>query len=266
MRLCSNSSLVNIYELGSHVVGFTTKTLLKRLDRDPRSLILHFDATYKLNQVPLSVESRTIPAAFTGLSLCCVSARRASLYVYLRFSRVNLRSCSRGAIGRTLRSWRCRWGAVHCDDISVRGLQVGYFNSLYHVIAKVHERSSCIQPGKRILVVTDIFDMHYAKNASEFHAKKPSAVRRWLADLDVKKFWQIFPSAMADRVGNVVDCRKWVDDVVTGRRGNLTDECLDDLLSTLLTDLLSRRLPIVPTPLWSSALSAIDAVMQSRAS
>eukprot|EP00644_Phytophthora_capsici_P013192 jgi/Phyca11/100639/e_gw1.5.1165.1 len=33
------------------LLGFTTKTLLRRMDRDPKSFIFHFDATYKLNQV-----------------------------------------------------------------------------------------------------------------------------------------------------------------------------------------------------------------------
>ncbi|ETP08008.1 hypothetical protein F441_15893 [Phytophthora nicotianae CJ01A1] len=62
----------------------------------------------------------------------------------------------------------------------------------YHVIAKVHERTRYLLPGKRSLIVADIFDMNYARNASEFHAKKTSAVRRWFAEPDVEQFGEYF--------------------------------------------------------------------------
>ncbi|ETM38510.1 hypothetical protein L914_15211 [Phytophthora nicotianae] len=55
-------------------VGFTTKTLLKRLDRDPRSFIFHFDAKYKLNQVDY-------PIFVCGISDHACSFYLVALYV-----------------------------------------------------------------------------------------------------------------------------------------------------------------------------------------
>ncbi|KUF78231.1 hypothetical protein AM587_10012646 [Phytophthora nicotianae] len=62
----------------------------------------------------------------------------------------------------------------------------------YHVVAKVHERSSSIHPGKRSLVVAAIFDMYYAKTASQFHSKKTTILWQWLADPDIKEFGKYF--------------------------------------------------------------------------
>jgi len=182
------------------IVGFSTKRLLRRLDRLPSSFVLHIDATYKLSQLeyPVVVCGLSDNArAFHLVAMFITSQEQERHYtailtslkvIYTKVVRKPMRL--RYVLGDACQA---QFNAV--DDV-LDGSQLDVLMCFYHVMANVNKRLNkhfkSLSPIKKAQFIADIYDMHYAATEARFHALMIASEIRWEKDEDIAALGSYF--------------------------------------------------------------------------
>jgi hypothetical protein len=177
-------------------IGYTTKHMLRRLDRPTESFVFHLDATFKLNQVDY-------PVFVCGISDSARSFHLVALFVTSQRQEKH--------ISHLLQSLRFIYGRVVGKPLMLRyvmgdadGAQFNaimtvfndsapdYLMCFFHVVTKIYENKNGASNAKLALAVADIYDMHFARSVSQFVSVKTAAVRRWRNDPETEAFGMYF--------------------------------------------------------------------------
>ncbi|KAE9007017.1 hypothetical protein PR003_g17918 [Phytophthora rubi] len=179
------------------VVGITTKRLLMRASRDATSFILHVDATFKLNQLGY-------PVIVVGLSDCARAFHLVALFVSSQRKEVHyiemfpaLHRIYRRVTGNEMIVDKVLGDA---DDAQFNGIRQGfrgnaevkYLMCFYHVIAKVFEKTCAMRDPQAKLVMSGVYDMHFALSAEEFILTKARVIKQWAQNPELATFSQYF--------------------------------------------------------------------------
>ncbi|KAE9231339.1 hypothetical protein PF005_g3119 [Phytophthora fragariae] len=179
------------------VVGVITKRLLMQASRDARSFILPVDATFKLNQLG-------IPVIVVGLSDCARAFHLVALFVSLQRKEVHYIEMST-ALHRIYRRVTGNEMIVDkvlgdADDAQFNGIrqvfrgnaEVKYLMCFYHVIAKVFEKTRAMQDPLAQVVMSGVYDMHFALSAEEFILTKARVIAQWAENPELATFSRYF--------------------------------------------------------------------------
>ncbi|KAG3030806.1 hypothetical protein PC121_g5631 [Phytophthora cactorum] len=175
------------------LVGVSSRALLQRLDREPRSFILRVDATFKLNQV-------SYPVLVIGMS---DRERRFHLLAVVVLSQIveemytkalaALRRVFEAVANKPLRVYYVMGDADDGQFNSVkngfgRDNQYVYLMCFFHVMKNVNDRLKFIDERAANRVRKDIYDLHCAENRSDFVRLFYSILPRWRGDPSTAAF------------------------------------------------------------------------------
>ncbi|OWZ19549.1 hypothetical protein PHMEG_0006192 [Phytophthora megakarya] len=164
-------------------VGYTTKALLQRLKRSSESFIFHLDATFKLSQVDYTTFVCGISDKQRVFHLVAifVASQRKQMFASLKL-------IYRSVVSKDLVLRFVMGDADEAQFNTVQehfGDETEYLMCLWDMITKFYEHGKTLTPAKLALAAADVYDMHYAISESQYHARKTMAVRRWMADPDI---------------------------------------------------------------------------------
>jgi hypothetical protein len=177
-------------------IGYTTKRMLKRMDRPVESFVFHIDATFKTNQVdyPLFVCGISDPARTFHLVALFVTSQRQEKHIATLLT--SLRYIYGRVVGKPL---GLRYVVGDADGAQFNAVETVFHDSapdylmcFFHVVTKIYEHKNGASNAKIALAVADIYDMHFAKSASQFVSIKTGAVRRWKDDPETAAFGRYF--------------------------------------------------------------------------
>jgi hypothetical protein len=182
------------------IIGFTTKRLLKRLDRDPSTFVFHLDATYKLNSLdyPLFVCGISDNARSFHLVALFVTSQEQEAHFAAMLNSLRViytKVVRKPLILRYILGDACRAQYNAVVDV-FRGIEMDYLMCFYHVMANVNKHINrdftSLSPTKKAMFIADIYDMHYATNEAQYHAVKLAAEMRWEQDDGVAALGRYF--------------------------------------------------------------------------
>ncbi|KAK1942882.1 hypothetical protein P3T76_005519 [Phytophthora citrophthora] len=164
-------------------VGMSSK-LLRRLDRDLATYVLHLDATYKLSQVEYPVIVVSISDCMSSFHL--VAFFILSLQTEHHFAEA-LSMLRRMYTLATNKQLSVRFIMADADKAqrnavdSVLGVNNELVNLMcgFHVAAKVYKRTRGIPIALAAQVARDIADMHYATSEAELELTKARCMESW---------------------------------------------------------------------------------------
>ncbi|GMF15404.1 unnamed protein product [Phytophthora fragariaefolia] len=192
------------------LVGITTKTMLRRMDRPPSSFIFHMDATYKLNQV-------NFPILVMGISDSCRSFHLVAIFVVSQVTEEMhskaLASLRRVYSAVTQKGMVVQYVLGDADYAQYNACKVvfedckfTYIMCFFHVMVKVQERTKGLPGYLAVSVLETIYDMHFASSASTFQHLKQKSSYLWRQNPLLVPFAQYFEAVWLESSFSAWQC------------------------------------------------------------
>ncbi|KAF0686987.1 Aste57867_21240 [Aphanomyces stellatus] len=189
---------------GPFKVGVSTKKLLRLLDRDPKTFVFHWDATYKIDSLayPILVCGISdIARKFHPVAFFLLGKESENEYTWAMSSLVAIYE---EVVGRPLRISYVMADAAKAPALGVEAfyMELGVERVLmcfYHCVANVHKRLAGTPLKTKALVYRHLYNMHYSRSWDELQYHWMNALRAWAQCRDQSWRWQVYhtPSGFA---------------------------------------------------------------------
>ncbi|KAE8916049.1 hypothetical protein PF003_g568 [Phytophthora fragariae] len=179
------------------LVGITTKALMLRLMVLPESFILHLDGTYKTNQLDYPVMVVGVSDRSRRFHLVAVfvmsqetqpmfqAALLALRRLYFWISKQHLTVHYAMADGD--KAQRNALAVVFGDNPHFRFLMC-----FFHVMKHIQERVKLLSSGVQARVLSEVYDLHFARSQAHYLEMLRVIWRRWMTDPTVIPFAHYF--------------------------------------------------------------------------
>ncbi|RLN51305.1 hypothetical protein BBJ28_00023740 [Nothophytophthora sp. Chile5] len=185
------------------IVGVSSKKLLRRADRDPRSFVLHIDATYKLTQlaypvVVVGISDRARSFHLLGISIVSQQQQQHHAEVLTLLRRVY-----EAVTGKPFRvryvmgdADAAQWNAV--QEVLAQDNHLVFLMCYFHVAKKVFEKTRSLSQDAAKTVMADIHDIHFASTEEIFHTKLGGVLQKWAGLPEIARFTAYFSKTWLD--------------------------------------------------------------------
>ncbi|KAE8968998.1 hypothetical protein PR001_g27628 [Phytophthora rubi] len=179
------------------LVGITTKALMLRLMVLPESFILHLDGTYKTNQLDY-------PVMVVGVS---DRSRRFHLVAVFVMSQETQPMFQAALLAlRRLYFWISKqhltvhYAMADGDKAQRNALAVAFGDNphfrflmcFFHVMKHIQERVKLLSSGAQARVLSEVYDLHFARSQAHYLEMLRVIWRRWMTDPTVIPFAHYF--------------------------------------------------------------------------
>ncbi|KAF0718755.1 Aste57867_1510 [Aphanomyces stellatus] len=169
---------------GPFKVGVTTKALLRLMDRNPKTFVFHWDATYKIDSLAYPILVCGVSDAarkFHPVAFFLLGKETENEYTWAMAS---LMSIYRLVVGRDLQLAYVMADAAKAPALGVQAFyrQLGVERVLmcfYHLVANVHKRLVGTTLKTKALVFRHVYKMHYSRSWHELRHHWMNAVHAW---------------------------------------------------------------------------------------
>jgi len=163
------------------VLAFSTKALLRKLDRDPDTFLFHMDATFKLTKHGFPVFVCGVSDAtrsFHVVALFIVSQRTETQYL------AALTAISDQFLAVVGHRFQMKYFMADAEDaqynafrrVVVSTMEASYLICFFYVIKNVRDRLKGVTDFSMHLAFRHFYQMHYARNPDEFAMLKEAAM------------------------------------------------------------------------------------------
>ncbi|POM58929.1 Hypothetical protein PHPALM_36358 [Phytophthora palmivora] len=177
------------------VVGLSTKALVQRLTVPPESFILHVDATYKMN-------FREYPVLVVGMSDRSRGFHLVALFIVPQetqdvIQRALMALC-RLHFWITSRELVVQYTMADADQAQFNALtavfsgagQLQTLMCFFHVMEKVYNAIKGFPSLVASAIVSDMYDLHFARSKMQFFEVRDHVLRKWRAQTFLWNFTQ----------------------------------------------------------------------------
>ncbi|KAG3091407.1 hypothetical protein PC122_g7002 [Phytophthora cactorum] len=186
------------------VIGITTQFLLKAAAWDPDVFVVHMDATFKLVTYAYPVIVCGISDAarqFHLMAFFITSQRTAVQYSHALRSLMDIYKVVVG------RPFLVRYCVGDAEDAQINGVEqnlaapcasapskpeLHYLMCFFHVVENMKKRVSSLSNNSKYLVYRQIYEMHYARDATEFATIQERADALWRAVPELRRLQTTF--------------------------------------------------------------------------
>ncbi|RLN89317.1 hypothetical protein BBJ28_00023230 [Nothophytophthora sp. Chile5] len=184
-------------------VAISTKKMVKRLDRDPASFILHMDATFKLSQVDYPVLVIGISdrhRSFHLVALCVTSQLESCHYAQA------LASLRRIFTTLTSKALRIQFVMGDADGAQRNAVDAvfghdstyQYLMCFFHVLLNLHKRTCSMPKLLSAQVERDVYALHFTTSLQEYTEWKKVVLGRWENTPALGEFAKYFKAQWLD--------------------------------------------------------------------
>ncbi|OWZ04475.1 hypothetical protein PHMEG_00023616 [Phytophthora megakarya] len=179
------------------LVGITTKALMLRLAVPPESFILHLDGTYKTNQ-------SDYPVLVVGVSDCSRRFHLVALFVMSQETQpmfqAALLSLRRLYFWLTENHLIVQYAMADGDRAQCNALTAVFGDNprfrflmcFFHIMKHVQERLKLLSSGAQARLLSEIYDLHFARSQAHYAEMLRAFWSRWMADPTLVPFAQYF--------------------------------------------------------------------------
>ncbi|KAG2773303.1 hypothetical protein PC116_g30390 [Phytophthora cactorum] len=186
------------------VIGITSTFLLKAAAWDPGTFVFHMDATFKLVTCAYPVIVCGISDAarqFHPMAFFITSQKTVVQYAHALRSMMDIYKV---VVGRPFLVRYCMGDA---EDAQINGVEqtlaapcasapskpeLHYLMCFFHVVENMKKRVPSLSNNAKYLVYRQIYDMHYARDATEFATIQERADALWRAVPELRRFADYF--------------------------------------------------------------------------
>ncbi|ETM51739.1 hypothetical protein F442_04722 [Phytophthora nicotianae P10297] len=167
------------------IIGMTTKTLLKRVDRDPGSFIFHLDATYKLCQVAYPVLVVGISDKMRSFHLVAILIMPQQMQLHHARALTALRNVYLAVMHKPL---VVRYVMLDADKAQRNGVDEVFGRDC----SIVYEKAKNLEASLFAKILHDVHDLHFTTSDHEYEETKSRVLADWASWPELARFMAYF--------------------------------------------------------------------------